>query len=174
MVRYVDHQLRSVFSALAAALVSWAGYCAVRGIPEFRTSQAASGFGMLLAFVLLWTLLKASRIKHVSEVRAFEAAVPLPDPDTEPPPTGSLRRHPLYPPLFVGLAVFTLAISLFWEPTCAIVPLWLTLDWLGETALGVIRERRHGRRLWRGHQPDAPYRLSYSPHPSPTDSNRHR
>ncbi|MER5912749.1 hypothetical protein ABT124_20200 [Streptomyces sp. NPDC001982] len=61
MVRYVDHQLRSVFSALAAALVSWAGYCAVRGIPEFRTAQAASALGLLLAFVLLWTLVNLTR-----------------------------------------------------------------------------------------------------------------
>ncbi|WKX11801.1 hypothetical protein [Streptomyces sp. NL15-2K] len=76
MDRYVHHQLRAVVSILAAAAVAAAVVGVVRGFPPPKMNGLLL-VALLLAFVVVSTLLKATRIKWVSEVRDFEAAVPV-------------------------------------------------------------------------------------------------
>lgn len=158
MDRYVHHELRSVYTALAALAISVTATSGVRGAP--LTAFGLGWFLMaMLAFTVVYTLLGATRLKWVGEIRDFEAAVPL----EEAPAGVSLRRHPLNWWLFVVMLVPSFALALAWEPWVALLPLWSALAWSGQAWLAVDWERKHGRVLWRGHDQNAPWKLSYSP-----------
>ncbi|WAZ23555.1 hypothetical protein STRCI_004903 [Streptomyces cinnabarinus] len=160
MDRYVHHELRSVITVLAAVAVCAPVTAAVHGtlIDSGDLSLFLAG---LIGFAVLFTLAQASRIKWLSEVLDFEAAVPL----EEPPPEVSLLRHPVNPWLLAVMTAGTLGTALAWEPAAALFPLWLALAWLGQAWLAVNWERGNGKVLWRGHDPDKPWRLSVSPRP---------
>ncbi|MCX5050464.1 hypothetical protein [Streptomyces sp. NBC_00474] len=162
MDRYVHHELRSVYSALVALAVCVPVTTGVRGAP-----LTAGGLGMFvtcgLAFTVVSTLLHASRVKWFGEVRDFERAVPL----DQAPPAVSLRTHPLNTWLLAAMLVPTLALAIAWEPWVALLPLWAALPWLGQAWLAADWERRNGKALWRGHDHDAPWKLSVTPRPLP-------
>lgn len=163
MDRYVHHELRSVYTALAALAVSLAVTSGVRGAP--LTAFGAGLFvTVMLAFTVISTLLHATRIKGIGELRDFESAVLL---EQAPADEVSLRRHPLNWWLFTVMAVSTLALALAYEPWIALLPLWPALAWLGQAWLAAEWERRNGKVLWRGHDTDAPWKLSVSPRPLP-------
>jgi hypothetical protein len=159
MDRYVHHELRSVYTALAALAVSLAVTGGVRGAP--MTAYGAGRFALgMIAFTVVFTLLGATRLKWVGEIRDFEAAVPL---ETAPAEVVSLRRHPLNWWLFTVMSVSTPVFAVAWEPWIALLPLWPALSWLGQAWLAADWERRNGKVLWRGYDTDAPWKLSYSP-----------
>lgn len=159
MDRYIHHQLRSVYTALAALAVSVAVTSGVRGAP--LTAYGVGWFALgLVAFTVVYTLLGATRLKWVGDLRDFESAAPL-----EHPPTNdvSLRRRPLNWWLFTVMSVPTFTLAIAWEPWIALLPLWSAVAWLGQVWLAADWERKNGKVLWRGHDEDAPWKLSYSP-----------
>ncbi|MEU6377601.1 hypothetical protein [Streptomyces sp. NPDC046909] len=158
MDRYVHHELRSVYTALAALAVSLAATSGVHGAP--MTAYGVGRFALgLVAFAVVCTLLGATRLKWVGEIRDFEAAIPLPE---APAKSIGLRRHPLNWWLFTVMTVPTLVLAIAWAPWIALLPLWPALAWLGQIWLAVDWERRNGRVLWRGADSDAPWKLAYS------------
>jgi hypothetical protein len=162
MDRYVHHQLRAVVSILAAAAVAAAVVGVVRGFPPPKMNGLLLA-ALLLVLVVVSTLLKATRIKWVSEVRDFEAAVPLEDTDVVLPTNRFLRDQPFSPKLFVLYLVST--VLMFWEPWVVLIPLGSALDWLGQAAVAARWERRHGKVVWRGRVRSSPWELSVSPRP---------
>ncbi|MBC2901300.1 hypothetical protein [Streptomyces cupreus] len=160
MDRYVHHELRSVITVLAVSAVCIPATVGAHGAPVSAMGLPLFLTG-LIGFATLFTLAQATRIKWLSEVLDFEAAVPL----EEPPPETSLLRRPVNPWLFVTMTAGTLGVAFAWEPAASLFPLWLALAWLGQAGLAADWERRHGKVLWRGHDPDKPWRLSFSPRP---------
>ncbi|MGW0910730.1 hypothetical protein ACWD1Z_03105 [Streptomyces sp. NPDC002784] len=162
MDRYVHHELRSVGTASATVAVCVPVTAGVHGAP-----LDAGGLGLfaaaLLGFAVLCTLAQASRIRWLSEVLDFEAAEPL----ATPPAAAPLLRHPVNWWLFTVMTAGTLGAALAWEPVAAVFPLWPAAAWLGQAWLADGWERRHGKVLWRGHDPDRPGRLAVSPRPLP-------
>lgn len=162
MDRYVHHELRSVYTASAALAISVAVTAGVRG-----ALMTAFGLGRFLlcmvGFTVVHTLLGATRLKWVGEIGDYEAAVPL---EAAPENAVSLRRRPLNWWLLTAMLVPTVVFAIAWEPWIALLPLWWVLAWSGQAWLVADWERRHGRVLWRGHDEDAPWRLSYSPGPT--------
>ncbi|MFF4272995.1 hypothetical protein [Streptomyces sp. NPDC001536] len=159
MDRYVHHELRAVYTAFAALAVCVPVTVGVRGAP--MTAYGVGRFALgLIAFTVVFTLLGATRLKWVGEIRDFESAVPL-----EQPPTAvvSLRRRPLNWWLLPVMLVPTLVLAIAYAPWIALLPLWSALVWLGQAWLAAGWERRNGKVLWRGHDTDAPWKLSYSP-----------
>ncbi|MEU0727957.1 hypothetical protein [Streptomyces sp. NPDC006140] len=163
--RLVHHELRAVLSVFAALAVALTALGLVRGFsaPD-RPGALAGYFGALLALLVLWTLLKATRIKWFSHVRDFEKAVPVEDLDVVLPADRFLRDQPISPGLFGMYLVLALPLS-FWEPWTLGVLLWSALDWLGQAALVAHWERRNGLLLWRGHVGGRPWELSVSRRP---------
>ncbi|WP_405670932.1 hypothetical protein [Streptomyces sp. NBC_01530] len=131
----------------------------VRGAP-----LTAGGLGTFvtcgLAFTVVSTLLHASRVRWFGEVRGFEEAASL----DQAPLAVPLRTHPLNAWLLAVMLVPTLALAIAWV---ALLPLWAALPWLGQAWLAAGWERRNGKVLWRGHDQDAPWKLSVSPRPLP-------
>ncbi|WP_461063283.1 hypothetical protein [Streptomyces pseudoechinosporeus] len=160
MDRYVHHELRSAFAVLAvAACLAVTGI--VRGFPPLK----ADWLWILVVLPLgiaVFTLLKASRLKGVSEVRNFEAAVRVEDTDVVLPTKDFLHNQPVNLGLFAFFLVFLLPMS-FWEPWVIVVPVGWALDWLGKAALAAYWERRHGLLVWRGPVPGHPGNLLVSP-----------
>lgn len=163
MDRYVHHELRSVITASAVVAVCVPITVSVHGGPVGSTGVPLF-VAALIAFVTLFTLAQATRIKWIGRVPDFESAVAL----EEPPAESSLLRRPVNPWLFAVMGAGTLGTALAWDPMAALFPLWLALAWLGQAGLAADWERRNGRTLWRGHDPDRPWLLSA------TDSNRQR
>ncbi|MEV0170723.1 hypothetical protein AB0I00_06290 [Streptomyces sp. NPDC050803] len=160
MDRHVHHELRSAITALTVAAI-----CAPLTVNVHGTLFGPGGLHLFLAgligFPVLLTLLQATRIKWIGEIGDFETAVALP----EPPAEKSLLRHPLNPWLFAMMTPVTLGLAFAWEPATALLPLWPALAWLGRAWLAAEWERRHHKTLWRGHNPEKPWRLSLTPRP---------
>ncbi|MFF5963965.1 hypothetical protein ACFY64_09485 [Streptomyces collinus] len=163
--RLVHHELRAVLSVCAALAVALTALGLVRGIsaPD-RPGALALYFGALLALLVVWTLLKATRLKWISHVRDFEKAVPVEDLDVALPTGRFLRDQPFSLRLFVLYLVLALPLA-FWEPWTLALLLWSALDWLGQAALSAHWERRTGLLLWRGHVGSRPWELSVSRRP---------
>ncbi|MFF9484708.1 hypothetical protein [Streptomyces sp. NPDC014676] len=170
MDRLLYHELRAAFAALAVAVVCGTVLGLVHG---FAVPSDAGDLMMLslalLAGVALSTLLGATRLKWVSEVRDFDRAVPVADIDVVPPADRSLRGDWFSPGFFVAYLVPVLPVALFWEGAVLFIPLWSALSWLGKAALIIRWERRHGLVLWRGHVEARPWELSVS-HRSPASA----
>ncbi|MFF5520798.1 hypothetical protein [Streptomyces coeruleorubidus] len=163
MDRLVHHELRAVLSVCSALAVALTVLGLVRGFSA-PDSALAKYVGVLLALLVVWTLLKATRIKWISHVRDFEKAVPVEDVDVVLPTDRFLRDHPFSPGLFGMYLVFALPVA-FWDPWALGVLLWSPLDWLGQAALVARWERRNGLLLWRGHVGSRPWELSVSRRP---------
>ncbi|GAP53356.1 hypothetical protein [Streptomyces azureus] len=165
MDRLVHHELRAVVSALAATAVALTTVGLVRGFsPPSEPGRLGLYVAAVLASIVVWTLLKATRIKWFSEVRDFEKAVPVEETGTVLPTERFLHDQPFSPRLFVLYLLFAVPLSL-WEPWAATLLLWSALDWLGQAALVARWERRHGLLLWRGHVESRPWELSVSRRP---------
>lgn len=158
MDRYVHHQLRAVYTAFAALVICVAVTSGVRG--ELMTSYGVGWFALgVVAFPVVFTLLAATRLKWVGDIRDFETAVSL----EETPDGVSLRRHPVNWWLFTVMLVPTLALAIGYAEWIALLPLWSALISLGQVWVAADWERKNGKVLWRGHDTDAPWKLSYSP-----------
>ncbi|MDQ1016961.1 hypothetical protein [Streptomyces afghaniensis] len=165
MDRLVHHELRAVVSVLAATAVALTTAGLVRGFsPPSDPGRLGLCVAAVLASVVVWTLLKATRITWFSEVRDFEKAPPVEEAGPVLPAERFLRDRPFSPRLFVLYLLFAVPLSL-WEPWAALLPLWSALDWLGQAALAAHWERRHGLLLWRGRVASRPWELSVSRRP---------
>ncbi|MFC8140428.1 hypothetical protein ACFUKV_01455 [Streptomyces paradoxus] len=165
MDRLVHHELRAVVSVLAATAVALTTVGLVRGFSApSEPGRLGLYAGGVLAFLLLWTLLKATRLKWVGEVRDFEEATPVEGTGRPLPTERFLRDQPFSPRLCVLYLLFTVPLSL-WEPWAAVLPLWSALDWLGQAAIAAHWERRNGLVLWRGRVESRPWELSVSRRP---------
>ncbi|MFI6011561.1 hypothetical protein ACIBAG_22575 [Streptomyces sp. NPDC051243] len=162
MDRLVHHELRAALAALLAFVICAVAVAVVRGIPTAPFGRAALYLGGLVALLAVFTLLEATRIKGVSEVRYFDAAVPV-DPERALPPEDFWHDQPVSRRMFWFILVPTLPVALLWEPWVIVFPLGSALSWAGKAALVAHWERRHGRLLWRGHIASRPWELSYSP-----------
>jgi hypothetical protein len=170
MDRLLHHEFRAAFAALAVAVVCGVvlglvhGFSASSDAGDLRTLTVA-----LFVGAVVWTLLGATGLKWVSEVRDFDRAVPVEDIDVVPPADRSLRGDWFSPGLFGTYLVLTLPIALFWEGAVLSIPVWSAMNWLGKAALIIRWERRHGLVLWRGHDGARPWELSVSRRsPAPT------
>ncbi|MER6688162.1 hypothetical protein [Streptomyces minutiscleroticus] len=169
MERYVSWQLRTVFTMLAVAVVGTAVTAAVRGLPP-----VSAGGGMFVAVVVALQVLRLLRlllpVRQSWLVRKLDDAAALPD--KSPVDDGSaLRRRPVLPDMFLSFLVIFLAPALLWWPWwCAVVPFWLTVDWLGEAVLIALWERRSGKNLWRGKNSADLYVTPRPPTPAATDA----
>ncbi|MET9680258.1 hypothetical protein [Streptomyces coeruleorubidus] len=165
MDRLVHHELRAVVSVLAATAVTLTTVGLVRG---FSAPPEPGRLGLytaaVLAWIVVWTLLKATRIKWFSEVREFEKAVRLDGTDPALATERFLRDRPFSPRMFVLYTLFAVPLAL-WEPLTAVIPLWSAVDWLGQAAVAARWERKHGLLLWRGHVDSRPWELSVSRRP---------
>ncbi|MFR0357718.1 hypothetical protein [Streptomyces sediminimaris] len=158
MIRYVRHELMAAVALLTAAAAGAAVGVRVVGGASVRAGTVAWVAVAALAFLALSARLRSSRLKWVGDVREFEAAVPLPGGR----PAG--RDHTLRKALRFSLFLLpSVAIGLLGLPSVLLVALALSLDWLAKAAVGARWERRNGRRLWLGHDPADPNRLSYCP-----------
>ncbi|WP_031477490.1 hypothetical protein [Streptomyces bicolor] len=161
MDRLLHHELRAAFSVLASTAVSVTVAFLVRGFPSVEP-RTLGFFALLLAWLVVWNLLKMTRIKGFSEVRRFEKAVSVEDTRAVLPAHASLRDSWFSRGLFFRYFVPTLPVAVFWWPWVAVFPLMSALDWLGEAATVARWERGNGLLLWRGHVESRPWELSVS------------
>ncbi len=93
VIRHVHHHLMGVAMAVCASVVSAPVAFAVRGIPAEVDDTVWRV--VLLFFVggVLFAMLTASRLKWIGEVRIFEEAVALDDPETLHPTEYSLGHN---------------------------------------------------------------------------------
>ncbi|GGW90693.1 hypothetical protein [Streptomyces lomondensis] len=165
MDRLVHHELRAVFSVLAATAVALTASVLFHGFsPPSDTGRLALYAAGVLALLLVWTLLRASRLRWFSEVRNFEKAVPVEDIDPPGAAERLLRHRPFSPRLFVGYVLGAVPLAL-WQPLTTGIFLWSALDWLSEAAVAAHWERRNGLLLWRGRVDSRPWELSVSRRP---------
>jgi hypothetical protein len=163
--RLVHHELRAVVSVLAAAAVALTAVGLARGFsPPSEPGRLGLYAAAVVASMVVWTLLKATRIKWFSEVRDFEKAVRLDGTDPALTAKRFLRDRPFSPRMFVLYTLFAVPLAL-WEPWTAVICLWSALDWLGQAAVAAHWERRHGLLLWRGPVGGRPWELSVSRRP---------
>jgi hypothetical protein len=165
MDRLVHHEIRAANSTLLAGTVTLAVTAVVQGFPaadwDWRFVGATAGF------LVLWTLLRATRVKGLGSHREFEKAVPLEENGRVPPADVPLRRdHPVSGRLLFLYVVLTLPVALLWEPWVTVVCPGSAIAWLGDAAVAAHWERRHGLVLWRGHVRGSPWELSVSPRPA--------
>jgi hypothetical protein len=157
MVRYVHHELRAAALLLAGIAVGWASAVGTGQSPPVRSGAVGVLVTAALGFLVLSTLLRASRLKWVGQMGEFEAAGPLPDSD---------RRHRRagLAPRMLGLVLLpALCVFVIRDTGIVVVLLFMGLDWLGKAVAGAGWERANGRHLWLTAGPDQPWRLSYAP-----------
>ena len=158
MIRYVYHELMAAVALLTAAAAGVAVGVSVEGGASVRAGTVAWVTVAALVFLALSARLRASRLKWLGDIREFEAADPLPSGGPDRP------DHTLRKALRFSLFLLpSVAIGLLGLPSVLLVALALSLDWIVKAAVGARWERRNGRRLWMGHYPADPNRLSYSP-----------
>ncbi|AVH57539.1 MULTISPECIES: hypothetical protein [Streptomyces] len=154
--------------AVCACVVSAPVAFGVRGIPAVVDDAVWKVILLMLGCNVLFGLLEASRLKWVSEVRTFEEAVPLDDPEILRPADYSLRHNLVDKGFLTVLLVPALVMGLTLSPWLSLTPLWMSLDWLMRAGIAARWEKRNAVLLWRGHVPGSPWELSYSPvRPSP-------
>lgn len=157
-----------VAMAVCACVVSVPVAFGVRGTPAGVDDTVWTVGLIFLSGSAFYAMLAASRLKWVGEVRLFEEAVPLDDPETLRPVHHSLRRNLIDKRFLSVLLVSSLVAGLALSPWLSLIPLWLSLDWLIRAGIAARWEKKNAVLLWRGHAPDRPWELSYSPvRPSP-------
>ena len=157
MVRYVHHELWAAAMILAGVAVGWASAVGTGQSPPVRSDAVGVLVTFALGFLVLSTLVRASRLKWVGQVREFEAAAPLPDTDRR-------RRRTALAPRMLGLVLLpALCVFVIRDAAFVAVTLMMGLDWLGKAVVGASWERVNGRRLWLAHDQEEPWKLSYSP-----------
>lgn len=156
MVRYVHHELMAAVALLVAIAVGVAMAVGVQD-SELRAEAVGEMAVIGLAYIVLAALMRSSRLKWVGEVREFEAAVPVTGAD--PVSRSRTLRKALRFSLFLVPSVVLGLLEVSWALVIALV---IALDWLTKAAVGARWERRNRRQLWRGENPDDPWRLSYT------------
>ncbi|MDV9174343.1 hypothetical protein R6V09_30075 [Streptomyces sp. W16] len=159
MVRFVHHELMASVAWLTGIMVGVTAAVVVRGSGPVRGDTVAQAVALVIGLFVLFTLVHASGLKHVSHKRDFETAVALPS-DVRLPsnsPLYLLLRLP-YPLLFLAPGVFA-----FFLGNDSLFMALLATEWLGSAAVAVWWEHRHGRLVWRGYVHNEPWRLAYSP-----------
>lgn len=160
MGRYVHMELWAALAVLTGTAGGVAVAVGVRDEPPVRADTVKWVVALAVVYLVAATLLRASRLKWVGEVRDFEAAGPVPG-------AGPTPRHLSYGLRMLGLVATSALFASFFTDTAVAVALALALDWLVKAAVGARWERAHGRVLWRGHDRGEPWRLSYSPVTAP-------
>ncbi|GAA3814652.1 hypothetical protein GCM10022403_055300 [Streptomyces coacervatus] len=156
MVRYVHHELSAAALILAGVAGGWAAAVATGQSPPVRSGAVGVLVTSALGFLVLSTLVRASRLKWVGQMREFEAATPVPDTD------GRHLRTVLAPRTLGLLLLPALCVFVIRDTGIVVVPLALGLDWLGKALVGASWERMNGRRLWLTPGPDEPSGLRYT------------
>ncbi|MFE7167291.1 hypothetical protein [Streptomyces sp. NPDC057616] len=154
----MHHELMAAVALLTSAVAGVAVGISVEGGTSVRAGTVAWVTAAALAFLAASVRVRSSRLKWLGDLREFEAADPLPR-DGADRPDHTLRKALRFS-LFLLPSV---AIGLLGLPSVLLVALALSLDWVAKAAVAVRWERRTGRRLWLGHDPADPNRLSYSP-----------
>ncbi|MFJ6084141.1 hypothetical protein ACIQI8_22325 [Streptomyces sp. NPDC092369] len=155
MGRYVHQELLAALAMLTGIAVGVAVSVGIRDDASLHGRGVAVTAALAVAFLVVSVLLRSSRLKWVGEVREFEAAGPRPGADVVPRDRAYSVRMVV---LFVLAAVLTSFLGV-----AVVIPLAMGLDWLTKAVVAARWERRHGRVLWRGHNRDEPWKLSYSP-----------
>ncbi|MEV0039516.1 hypothetical protein [Streptomyces sp. NPDC050804] len=156
MVRYIHHQLMGVTMAVCASVISAPVAFGVRGIPAADDTSGRLGFLFLLSACVCGALVGATRFTPISEVRTFETAVPLNDPEAVLPGDDTVRHHLVDRSSLLLFFVPSLLGALFWSPWAALYPLPLSAEWLVRAGVAARWERRHGLLLWRGEVKEQP------------------
>jgi len=157
MVRYVHHELWAAALILAGVAVGWAAAVGTGQSSPVRGEAVAVLITCALGFLVLSTVLRASRLKWVGRLREFEDATSLPDTDRH-------GHRAAFAPRMPGLLLLpALCVFVIRDTGIVAVLLAVGLDWLGGAVAGAGWERVSGRRLWLAPDPDEPWRLSYSP-----------
>ncbi|MGI5457150.1 hypothetical protein ACQEWB_29100 [Streptomyces sp. CA-249302] len=158
------HELWAAALMLVGVAGGWASAVAVGMGAPVRAGALPLLVTFALGFLVLSALVRASRLKWVGQLREFEAAAALPDPDARS------RRTALAPRMFGLLLLPALCVFVIRDAGIVAVCLAMGLDWLGKAVVGAGWERMNGRRLWlAAPAPEEPWRLSYSPAgPAPT------
>jgi hypothetical protein len=162
VIRYVHHQLVVITTAVCACAVSAPVSFGVHGELPVVDDTVWTFVLILLGCHVFYGLLQASRLKWFSEVRDFETAVLLEDPEAVLPADYSVRRLLVHWGFFGVDLVPWLAMGLAVNPWLSLIPLAMVPDRLIQAAIAVRWERKHGVLLWRGHVPSRPWELSYS------------
>ena len=157
MVRYVRHEWWAAVLVLGGVAGGWAAAVGTGQESPVRAGALAMLITCALGFLVLSTVLRASRLKWVGQMREFEASAALPE-------TGRHGRGAAFAPRMLGLLLLP-ALCVFVIRDTAIVAVLLAvgLDWLGKAAAGTCWEQVSGRRLWLAPDPEEPWRLSRSP-----------
>jgi len=155
MVRYVYYEFWAALAMLFGSAVGVAVAVGVRDETPVRSDGVPLVAAVALGFLVVSALLRSSRLKWFGDVREFEAAVPRPH-------TGATPPNRTYTVWLVALFVFAALLTSF-VGDVVILPVVMGLDWLAKTVVGARWERRNGRVLWRGHDREEPWKLSYAP-----------
>jgi len=152
MVRYVHHELWAAALILAGVAGGWAAAVGTGQSPPVRSGAIGLLITFALGFLVLSTLVRATRLKRVGRLGKFEAAAPVPDTDPS-------RRTALAPRMLGLLLLSALCVFVLRDVAIVVVPLAMGLDWLGKAVVAVGWERGNGRRLWLSPDSDGPSAL---------------
>ncbi|MET7473077.1 hypothetical protein ABZT17_01750 [Streptomyces sp. NPDC005648] len=154
MVRYVHQEWWAAVLILVGVIGGWVGAGLGSPVREGAVAVLITG---ALGFLVLSTVLRASRLKWVGRLGEFEAATALPESDRH-------GHRAAFTPRMLGLLLLpALCVFVIRDAAIVVVLLAVGLDWLGRAVAGTCWERGGGRRLWLAPDPEEPRRLSYSP-----------
>ncbi|NUP41056.1 MAG: hypothetical protein HOY76_29575 [Streptomyces sp.] len=160
MIRYVHHEVWAAAMILTGVAVGWAAAVGTGQSPPVRSGALDVLVTFALGFLVLSTLLRASRLKWVGQIREFEAAALVPDSE-------ELRHRTAFAPRMLGLMLLTaLCVFVLRDIAIVVVPLMMGLDWLGKAVAGAGWERMNGRQLWLAADPSALRCTTVSPTPT--------
>ncbi|WP_123966977.1 hypothetical protein [Streptomyces sp. TLI_185] len=138
----MHHELWASAMILTGVAVGWAAAVGTGQSPPVHSGAVDVLVTFALGFLVLSTVLRASRLKRVGQVREFEAAALLPDSD------GSGQRSALAPRMLGLMLLPALCVFVLRDIAIVVVPLMMGLDWLGKAVAGAGWERMKGRHLW--------------------------
>jgi hypothetical protein len=156
MIRYVRHEVWSAALVLGGVAAGWASAAGAGLKPPVRGGAVGVLITFALGFLVLSTLVRASRLKWAGRIREFEAAAPLPDTERPRPRTAFAPRL-LTLVLLPALCVFVIR-----DTAIVAASLMVGLDWLGKAVAGAGWERSNGRHLWLAADPGEPSALRYT------------
>ena len=157
MVRYVHHEWWAASLVLAGIAGGWAAAVGTGQSPPVRTGALGVLITFALGFLVVSTLLRASRLKWIGRLREFEAAALAPDTEERP-------HRAAFSPRMAGLLLLSaLCVFVIRDTGIVVVLLAVGLDWLGTAVAATGWEHSTGRRLWLAPDPGERWHLSYSP-----------